>query len=98
MGLIGSIFRLFGLGFIGDAADSIGADKVIKDKAVDYAKDKATDYAKDKAFGYVDKKMAGSKKKKYKEPDKTDKYWRIHFCCNFLHTLWHCRSFVFLIS
>ena len=42
MGLIGSIFRLFGLGFIGDAADSIGADKVIKDKAVDYAKDKAT--------------------------------------------------------
>ena len=65
--MIGSIFRLFGLGFIGDAADSIGADKVIKDKAVDYAKDKA--------FGYVDKKMAGSKKKKYKEPDKTDKYW-----------------------
>ena len=38
MGLIGSIFRFFGLGFIGDAADSIGADKVIKDKAVDYAK------------------------------------------------------------
>ena len=75
MVLIGSIFRLFGLSFIGDAADSIGADKVIKDKAVDYAKDKATDYAKDKAFGYVDKKMAGSKKKKHKEPDKTDKYW-----------------------
>ena len=83
MGLLGSIFRLFGLGFIGDAADSIGADKVIKDKAVDYAKgkavdyatDKATDYATDKAVGYVDKKMAGSKKKKYKEPDKTDKYW-----------------------
>lgn len=50
MGLIGSIFILFGLGFIGDTADSIGADKVIKDKAVDYAKDKVTDYAKDKAL------------------------------------------------
>ena len=50
MGLIGPIFRLFGLGLIGDTADSIGADKVIKDKAVDYAKDKVTDYAKDKAL------------------------------------------------
>ena len=74
MGFIGSIFKLFGLDFVGDAADSIGADKVIKDKAVDYAKNKATDYATDKAVGYVDKKMAGSKKKTHKEPDKTDKY------------------------
>ena len=78
MGLRGSIFRLFGLGFIGDAADSLGADKAIKDKAVDYAKDKATDYATDKAVGYVDKKMAGSKKKTHKEPDKTDKYWYLN--------------------
>ena len=78
MGLIGSIFRLFGLGFIGDAADSLGADKAIKDKAVDYAKDKATGYATDKAVGYVDKKMAGSKKKTHKEPDKTDKYWYLN--------------------
>ena len=78
MGLIGSIFRLFGLGFIGDAADSLGADKAIKDKAVDYAKDKATDYATGKAVGYVDKKMAGSKKKTHKEPDKTDKYWYLN--------------------
>ena len=78
MGLIGSIFRLFGLGFIGDAAVSLGADKAIKDKAVDYAKDKATDYATDKAVGYVDKKMAGSKKKTHKEPDKTDKYWYLN--------------------
>ena len=78
MGLIGSIFRLFGLGFIGDAADSLGADKAIKDKAVDYAKDKATDYATDMAVGYVDKKMAGSKKKTHKEPDKTDKYWYLN--------------------
>ena len=78
MGLIGSIFRLFGLGFIGDAADSLGADKAIKDKAVDYAKDKATDYATDKAVEYVDKKMAGSKKKTHKEPDKTDKYWYLN--------------------
>ena len=78
MGLIGSIFRLFGFGFIGDAADSLGADKAIKDKAVDYAKDKATNYATDKAVGYVDKKMAGSKKKTHKEPDKTDKYWYLN--------------------
>ena len=78
MGLIGSIFRLFGLGFIGDAADSLGADKAIKDKAVDYAKDKATDYATDKAVRYVDKKMAGSKQKTHKEPDKTDKYWYLN--------------------
>lgn len=76
--MIGSIFRLFGLGFIGDAADSLGADKAIKDKAVDYAKDKATGYATDKAVGYVDKKMAGSKKKTHKEPDKTDKYWYLN--------------------
>ena len=76
--MIGSIFRLFGLGFIGDAADSLGADKAIKDKAVDYAKDKATDYATDKAVGYVDKKMVGSKKKTHKEPDKTDKYWYLN--------------------
>ena len=76
--MIGSIFRLFGLGFIGDAADSLGADKAIKDKAVDYAKDKATNYATDKAVGYVDKKMAGSKKKTHKEPDKTDKYWYLN--------------------
>lgn len=76
--MIGSIFRLFGLGFIGDVADSLGADKAIKDKAVDYAKDKATDYATDKAVGYVDKKMAGSKKKTHKEPDKTDKYWYLN--------------------
>ena len=76
--MIGSIFRLFGLGFIGDAADSLGADKAIKDKTVDYAKDKATDYATDKAVGYVDKKMAGSKKKTHKEPDKTDKYWYLN--------------------
>ena len=76
--MIGSIFRLFGLGFIGDAADSLGADKAIKDKAVDYAKDKATDYATDKAVGYVDKKMAGSKKKTHKEPDRTDKYWYLN--------------------
>ena len=83
MGFIGSIFKLFGLDFVGDAADSIGADKVIKDKAVDYAKgkavdyatDKATDYAKKKALGYVDKKMAGSSKNKHEEPDKSDKYW-----------------------
>ena len=73
--MIGSIFRLFGLGFIGDAADSLGADKAIKDKAVDYSKDKATNNATDKAVGYLDKKMAGSKKKTHKEPDKTDKYW-----------------------
>lgn len=78
MGLIGSIFRLFGFGFIGDAADPLGADKAIKDKAVDYAKDKATNYATDKAVGYVDKKMAGSKKKTHKEPDKTDKYWYLN--------------------
>lgn len=76
--MIGSIFRLFGLGFIGDAADSLGADKAIKAKAVEYAKDKATDYATDKAVGYVDKKMAGSKKKTHKEPDKTDKYWYLN--------------------
>lgn len=76
MGLIGSIFRFLGLGFIGDIADSVGADKVVKDKAVDYAKDKATDYATDKALGFAEKKISGSKKKKkIKEPDKTDKYW-----------------------
>lgn len=75
MGLIGSIFKLFGLDFIGDVADSVGADKVVKDKAVDYAKDKATDYAKDKALGFAEKKISGSMKKRNKEPDKTDKYW-----------------------
>lgn len=78
MGLIGSIFRLFGLDFIGDISDSVDADKAVKDKAVDYAKDKATGYAKDKAVGYAKKKLSGSKRKKRKkcqEPDKTDKYW-----------------------
>ena len=33
--MIESIFRLFSLGFIGNAADSIGTDKMIKEKAVD---------------------------------------------------------------
>lgn len=64
-----------GLGFIGDVVDSVGADKVIKDMAVDYAKDNATGYAKDKAIGSVSKRFSGHGKKKYKEPDKTDKYW-----------------------
>ena len=76
MGLIGGLLRLVGLGFLGDAADSLGADNAVKNMAKDYAKDKATDFAKDKALGYVDKKISGrGKKSRHKEPDKTDKYW-----------------------
>lgn len=76
MGFIGSIFRLVGLGFVGDMADSIGADSVVKNKAKDYAKDKATDYAKGKAIGFAKKKIKWTdKKSKRKEPDKNNKYW-----------------------
>lgn len=76
MGLIGGLLRLVGLGFLGDAADSLGADNAVKNIAKDYAKDKATDFAKDKTFRYVDNKISGGgKKSHHKEPDKTDKYW-----------------------
>ena len=70
MGFIGSIFRFFVLDFLGDAADSIGAEDAIKDKAKDYAKGKAEDYATGKAEDYakgkvkdfISKKNSGSKK------------------------------------
>lgn len=64
MGIIGSVFRLCGLGVIGDVVDSVGADNLIKDKAVDYAKDKAVDYAKDKAINTAKGKVLGFVKKK----------------------------------
>ena len=70
------ILRLVGPGFLGDAADSLGADNAVKNMAKDYAKDKVTDFAKDKALAYVDRKISGrGKKSRYKETDKTDKYW-----------------------
>lgn len=75
MGLICSIFRFLGLGFVGDVADSIGADGILKDRAVETAKDKAGDFAKGKAENYLSKKIANKRKSKFKEADRTDKYW-----------------------
>ena len=75
MGLIGSIFLFFGLGLAGDVADSIGADGIVKDRAVEAAKDKAGDFAKGKAENYLSKKITNKRKSKFKEADKTDKYW-----------------------
>lgn len=54
---------------------SIGADGIVKDRAVETAKDKAGDFAKGKVENDLSKKIANKRKSKFKEADRTDKYW-----------------------
>lgn len=75
MGLIGSILRLLGLGTLGDAADSVEADKIVRKKASGYIKEKATEIAIDKATGIISDKIRQSTKPHEKAIDKSDKYW-----------------------
>lgn len=66
MGIISTVLRLVGLGFLADVSEVAGVDESVaekaKDKAVDYAKGKAEDVAKDKA-----KSLLHSDKKENKD-------------------------------
>lgn len=80
MGLFGTLLDMVGLGFLGDAADSVSssAANALKDKAIDMGKEKASEfttekaksYVKDKAVDYAKDKAAGYVKDKAKDKAK----------------------------
>lgn len=51
MGLFGTLLDMVGLGFLGDAADSVSssAANALKDKAIDMGKEKASEFTTEKS-------------------------------------------------